>query len=188
MLIRNVWRVSPCFLWLMFSMTVTFEEVVTLLKLSGVGQRQYLDGKPGLEAAGGVREGNLFTWKVSSAFKIMLKKKLISAYRSAALLISCKREIHTWLLMMPLMGLEHLSAMSQCLHLIPVVWSQFCLSRICFRCICANFMHWLSEYSIAPTTVHDLFEMKSTFLHHSLSGYIWLWWGLSVWLLKHYIF
>lgn len=45
-----------------------------------------------------------------------------------------------------------------------------------------------SEHSTAPTTAHNLFEMKSTFLHHGFSGYIWLWWGLSVWLLKHQSF
>lgn len=94
------------------------------------------------------------------------------AYLSAVLQMSCTSKIHTWLLMIPMVGLEYLSMISQYFHL--VVQDQFCLSPVCFLCIYANFTHQLSVYSIAPNTVFDLFEMKSTFLHHSCSGYIWL--------------
>lgn len=139
---KSLMRLSRLSMTVIFSVTATFkEEVVTLLKLSGVCQSQLLDGKPGLEAVGDVRQGNFFTWKVSSSYKIMLKKKLISALRSAILQMSCKNEIHTQLLMIPVMGLEYLSAISQYLHLILVVHPHFCLSRMCFLCIYANFMH-----------------------------------------------
>lgn len=55
-----------------------------------------MDGKPQLEAVGDVRKSNFSTWKVSCSFERMLQKKLISAYRSAVLQVSCRSEIHPY--------------------------------------------------------------------------------------------